>query len=111
MNVSNEKVWAIYWNDASHPNNERNVLVFLRGNTAISAVEGIVDAMYMSIHSTPSESLTYAQGSASNPYPAKTGSLPAGGSGIDCGKNPFLEARKVKNVHHVSGRHFTWDTV
>lgn len=93
--------WLITWdwgNDSAAVVDR--IAAVLHPNKASRTVEGYVEFLYAVRTSTVSELIAYAKRPSNNPYRAKAESINGvtHGNRITCGANPWLYARKVKNL-------------
>ncbi len=83
---------------------EKRIAAILNPILSSEHICQIVELIYANEFYTLSERLKYAKNKNSNPYRAEFDSI----SGIPfegriiCGHNPYLDARKVENLHVVS---------
>ena len=81
-------------------------------------IQEFVEEYYMATHYSLEEKMHYSSHPKDNPYPATFASHPMGGrwyAKIDCGPNPFIHARLVRNLKLFKGADgdsaLTWDEI
>ena len=112
--------WLITWEwagDHARVDEEKKVVAVLNYRWTGKKVRDLVEQLYIAFEYSDLDKAGVAQNKCSNPYPAKFGTLnniPWQGE-VDCGHNPWLHARRVRNFHVVvndDGTHQTrWDEI
>lgn len=108
--------WLVTWeHSGDHAKPPTTVAAVLNPRLSGRRITEIVELLYANASYDPSERIAIAGRRASNPYPARFGTLygtPWEGE-ITCGHNPWLEARLVDNLRaekNSSGEErFAWD--
>ena len=92
------KAWIVTW-EAASKNAERRIprkiAAILHPNKSVKQVCQIVELIYSYETSTPEEMLLYAHRPSRNPNRAEATMY---GGWVQCGHNPYLEARPATNV-------------
>ena len=90
------KGWLVTWEwTGSRPSNEEPIAAVLPPNMTAARVAQFVERLYALHTSTVRELAGYAKQPQSNPY---KGDVSDGSSRVTCGHNPYLFARKVRDL-------------
>jgi hypothetical protein len=108
--------WLIHWEwvgEANRPPGDP-VITVLSGRRADAWVCDFVEQIYLALAMGPEEKVSVARNAKNNPFPTMLGSVngvPWSGQ-IFCGHNPWIFARKVRNVRveiRDAERRVAWD--
>ena len=110
-----KRAWLIVWEGTPHALGDRNrVVAILDSRLSGKRVRDYVEFFYVASEYAPNEKVLWAKGKF-NPYPAeflKVEGVPWHGC-VNCGSNPWLEARQVSNIRITIGKHgeeqLLWD--
>lgn len=96
--LTTKTVWLITW----EPNfkDSKKIATILNSRTSSEKVKDILEQLYVNSEYSLSERLLYAKSKKNNPYPVRfdiLDEIPWWGK-MSCGNNPYLYARKVKNL-------------
>ena len=111
--------WLGTWEGTQE--NGKRIVFILNSRLGSDTVKCFVERLYASMMYSPQEMLVVAKKDKDNPYPVEYGDveLPSGkrikhGDDLFCGGNPWIHARKVKNLEFIAaGKHgegeLTWE--
>ena len=110
--------WLITWEwIAEHAKKDSKIVSILNYRLSGLRVREYVERRYVDSEYNLREQLSYAKSPKNNPYPAEFGKI-NGVSWQDqiiCGHNPYLEARKVKNIRvevdSNGEEHLEWEEI
>jgi hypothetical protein len=94
--------WLITWEwIGDHAKVENKIAAILNYRLQDDTVRGIMERIYINNYTSLSERVAYAKSKKNHPYPAqvhKSEGVPWSGR-IYCGRNPYLYARLVDDLH------------
>ena len=97
--------WIVTWDGTGDDIDRREIVAAYNYRYSAEQVGKMVEQLYVDlIVSSEEEKLKYAKNRKSNPYPANKHRY----GQIDCGHNPFLKGRFVKNIR-LDGEGYIWD--
>jgi hypothetical protein len=108
--------WLITWEWAGeHARREDRIVGILSARLTAEKIKEIVETIYSNEFYTYREQIAFAKDRKANPYPATfddINGIPWRGR-IQCGSNPWLEARLVDNLFVLQGANgdedLSWD--
>lgn len=110
MKKKGASAWVVTWEwVGDHAKRKQKVVAILNPRWGDQRVRDYVELIYSVLEYHPLDQLRCARNSKNNPYPAQfeiIDGIPWGGS-IICGHNPWLHARKVRNLR-VDNRTVAW---
>jgi hypothetical protein len=106
-----KSAWLITWESLSeHLQKDNKIASILNYRRSWQQVQRHVEWLYVNSEYSLSERLAYAKSVKNNPYP----SMHERGH-ITCGHDPFLLARKVRNLHVENDsngqEHLKWEEI
>jgi len=106
MKKKGANAWLVTWEwEGNHAKRKQKIVAILNPRLGDGRIRDYVELIYSVLESHPLDQLQYARNSKNNPYPAQfeiIDGIPWGGS-IICGHNPWLHARKVRDLRANNG--------
>lgn len=87
-----KSAWLVTWDGTT--DEKDNVVAVLNWRMGATRVAEFVETLYVTLLSSPSEKVSFANRPKSNPYRAQKEHFDR----IHCGHNPFLYARRVTDI-------------
>ncbi|PNG26299.1 hypothetical protein [Methylocella silvestris] len=97
--------WIVTWDGTDADLNRNKIVAVYDSRWGATRVKDLIEQLYILLSgTTEAEKLAYARIRKENPYPAEIDKFQR----INCGHNPFLFGRRVKNIL-LDGTIYTWE--
>lgn len=120
--------WLVTWVTANRQHLESPIAAMFSSRKSPETTRDYVEFLYLTKHFGGDEQLSFLADPTANPYPATYGTIRANVSGtgetnlewryqVMCGHNPYLYARRVKNLRLGAGTYpdgsqrLEWDEI